>query len=117
MNEPISIQDFRLEEAKHDAEHHPEPLPRECKESCGNIARSTMRAWRDEYPSGHYHQLDNYPVLCREWLCDSTGEDNHDFTNDQIIKVARWKLSDSNSAHDSLTEFLTEWKMRDETLR
>lgn len=114
MGEPISIQDFRTEEARHDAEH----FPAETQESFANVSRAVVREWRKGTPNGEWQHVTSFPVLCREWLRDSTCEDNTEIGNTAIVYCAITALIiGGDSAADSFTEFLTDWLWRGDSLR
>lgn len=112
--EPISIEDFRREEAKHDAEH----FPAECRDHFAQIAAKTVHEWKHDSKNGEWWRVEAFPVLCRVWLYGETREDNHDFTNKQITSAASWCLIlGGDHASDALADFLTAWLHGGDTLR
>lgn len=113
MNEPIHVIDFR-----------PAPgivtgaYPEECRESFGNIARSLVRRWSAGNARGEWGEIEQYPVLCREWLRYATAEQMITHNNEQICQSAIWCLMLGGSiALDKFTDFLADWLWRGETLR
>jgi hypothetical protein len=96
------------------AEHTTVSLPDECRESCGNIARSLMRQWRKD----NWNNIETMPDLCRAWLDDLTRMDYNTFDDDQICTCAiSLIMGGRDLAEENLTEFLGDWIFRQKPLR
>jgi hypothetical protein len=93
-------------------ERYGETLPPECRESCGNIARSLVRTWK----AADWQPLELIPVFCSEWLTKHGGGGVRDSQDPGFLASLALTIGE-DIAVNKLTEFLTDWLMGQRAMR